>query len=729
MNKTSRFLLTLATLASLVSSVSTDAACPFVFPANTTARLTVEGVVYARFAVGVNTNALFANVAPSIDLSGASAHINANRAALDIDGDGAFTNVDALIIARYLAGLNSDAMVAGITFASNAQRKIAFDVNKYITDGCLPASGAPKVLYTDITSGPNVGGENNKGIYLSIFGKNFGSSGLGSTVKVFLNDVEVDNYRYLGASKGRSDIQQITVQIGAVGIATNGTTTSAPLPIKVVVDSVASNTDQTFVVNPGRIYFVDNVNGIDSADLKSLTDSTARGTFAAPFKSVQKSTGATLAFVFAPASTTGAWGRVQAGDFIVMRGTGTPWAREGFGDYFLQTLNKSGCAVSTICVRGNGPGGTATGPITLMAYPTEDVFINGFYEPARDSGTISSADSRRILDGAGHWINIVNLRVEGGNHDGAVNLQAGGSNWRVINNELTAATAVTNPTARAGGISGDSHLFDKAPGSTLGTFLLGNNIHDVFCGPDDTNGNFENHGIYLQNFGTYEIAYNTISKIRGGNGIQSYGGGNLIDGLNFHHNIIQNVGKHGINIADGSRAGFKIWNNVVLDTDLSALRFNAPLLVGAQIFNNTFYNVDLRELQLYGAVRNEDNFAAGNALDMRNNIFVPVTKLSAPDKGEYTTLAFPLRGTVSHNLWFDGVGDNPALLDPLNSLAVDPQFVSALTKNVRLKSTSPARDKGSSASGLLNLVNGDFDALLPRPQGSAVDVGAFEFKP
>ncbi len=48
-------------------------------------------------------------------------------------------------------------------------------------------NGAPLILYTDITSGPNTGGENNKGIYLSIFGKNFGGSGLGTTGTVLPN--------------------------------------------------------------------------------------------------------------------------------------------------------------------------------------------------------------------------------------------------------------------------------------------------------------------------------------------------------------------------------------------------------------------------------------------------------------------------------------------------------------------------------------------------------------
>src|SRR4030066_134240 len=80
-----------------------------------------------------------------------------------------------------------------------------------------PITGAPYILYTNVLTGPNVGGENSKGIYLSVFGKNFGNSGLGTTVKVFINNVEVDNYRYLGPALGRSDIQQITVQIGAIG--------------------------------------------------------------------------------------------------------------------------------------------------------------------------------------------------------------------------------------------------------------------------------------------------------------------------------------------------------------------------------------------------------------------------------------------------------------------------------------------------------------------------------
>lgn len=92
-------------------------------------------------------------------------------------------------------------------------------------------------MYTDIASGPNAGGENNLGAYLSIFGKNFGGNGLGRLVKVEIGGVEVDNYRYLGPSKGRADVQQISVQIGALGNPTPATS----LPVQVRVNGIGSN--------------------------------------------------------------------------------------------------------------------------------------------------------------------------------------------------------------------------------------------------------------------------------------------------------------------------------------------------------------------------------------------------------------------------------------------------------------------------------------------------------
>ncbi len=582
----------------------------------------------------------------------------------------------------------------------------------HAADNTAPDSAFPIVIYTDIVSGPNSGGENDKGIYLSVFGKNLGSSGLGTTTKVYIGDVEVDNYRYLSVAKGRPDIQQISVQVGTLGNPEEG----APLAIKVVVDGrVAHDPNRiTFTVNPGKIYFVDNVRGVDTNDIVS------GGSFAAPFRTVQKSAGATLRFAIQPASLSGAWGRVQAGDFMVMRGTGTPYTRQGWGNYFLMALNKSGSAPGVVpqCA-----GCTGTGPITLMGYPGEDVFINGFYESARNSGTISSADSARVQEFKGHWINVVGLRIEGGNNDGAIDTQAGGSHWRVVNNELTAATAVGNVVARAAGVAGRGNCCTAGFMPGPGLLILGNNIHDVFNGPDNGTSHFENHGVYVFGLGKTEIAYNQIVKIRGGNGVQTFTNGTnndyFVDDIDIHHNIIQDVGKHGINLANGTRNNIRIWNNVIYNADRAGIRLSTTVANNIQIYNNTIYNTNRINNGATAAIMSEGILGA-SAIDFRNNLIWPVTGAYARING-----AFP--GTATNNLWFGGAGTNPATAFSGSSLRTNPQFVSTTvaSENFRLQRTSPAIDAGTSA--VSGLVTNDFDIQAPRPHGRGIDIGAHEF--
>ena len=100
-------------------------------------------------------------------------------------------------------------------------------------------------------------------------------------------------------------------------------------------------------------------NGVDSSSTSS------GGDVLNPFLSVQKP-GIGLTFSIQSASTSGAYGRVRAGDFIVMRGgtyKGVGFGGSGGQGYFLQALNKSGCPVGSNCAQG---GGSSSGPITLM---------------------------------------------------------------------------------------------------------------------------------------------------------------------------------------------------------------------------------------------------------------------------------------------------------------------------------------------------------------------------
>jgi hypothetical protein len=535
----------------------------------------------------------------------------------------------------------------------------------------------PLVVYTDIVSGPNTGGENNKGIYLSVFGKNFGSSGLGSTVKVYINNVEVDNYRYLGNSKGRTDIQQITVQVGALGNPTPG----VALPIKVVVNGTSSNTDKTFMVNAGRILFVDNVSGNDAT--------AAIGDISKPYRHVQTAT-----------LSQAAWGQVRAGDFMVMRGRGTAWTDVGFEHYFMRYRDKSGSA----------PAGTSGGAIVLMGYPTEDVYIRGTLASGMTSGCISGINGQSYPT-AGKWAVVTNLRIDCEGYDGPVSQQIYGDNWRVINNDLSASTAPRTGSSipRMAGITGN--------GSN--SVWVGNHIHDI----QGSSG--ECHGIYIDGNGSYEIAYNNIHDVRDGNGFQVYvNGGNgseVADGVSLHHNLIHDVSKHGINIADGSRNNFTIYNNLVYNVAYAAVRFNTTDLHGAKIYNNTFYRTNTSGNSAYGALTNDWNLPSG-ALDVQNNIFYVNT--STLYSGGANDIGGAI-GTIRNNLWFGGSSSYGFDTAPVSA---NPQFVSP-GSNFHLQAASPAINKGAVSSSISTLITSDYDASVSRPQGGTIDIGAFEYTP
>ncbi|MEO6297706.1 MAG: choice-of-anchor Q domain-containing protein [Dokdonella sp.] len=542
---------------------------------------------------------------------------------------------------------------------------------------------APVVLYTDIVSGPTSGGENNKGAYLSVFGKNFGSGALGTNIKVFVGSGEVDNYRYAGPSKGRSDIQQITVQLGSLG---GDATAGAHLPIKVVVDGAPSNADQIFTINPGHFIFVDAASGNDAT---GQVDNIAK-----PFQHVQ--TGSNF--------TGGAWGKVRAGDFLVLRG-GT-YAGVGFENYFLRFEIR----VSGVTDRSSGTSPTGvvgTGPITLMAFPNEAAFING--DSATHSGGALSGLNGQNYPFAGKWIVIANLKVEGGGYDGPISQEIYGDNWRIINNELTALTGVTSGASpsRMAGITGNGQ----------NSVWLGNHIHDI---QGSTN---EAHGIYIDGDGTYDIGYNNIHDIHSGKGIQLFSnGGNGSDAINhvrIHHNLVRNVTQFGINIADGSTNDIAIFDNIVTDAQVAGLRFNTNTLHGCRVYNNTFFNNNTLDSEIYGVLMNDWNLPS-DALDVRNNIFW------ARSGTAYATGSVGFDdaiGVITRNLWFGG---NDSFAFDTNALNANPQLVDPNNGNFHVASaSSPVVDTGSATAAAL--VTNDFDADRPRPSGTGIDVGAYEF--
>jgi hypothetical protein len=562
-------------------------------------------------------------------------------------------------------------------------------------------AGAPHVQYTDAVSGPTSGGENNAGAYLSIFGTNFGSAdGLGTTTKVLIGGVEVSNYRYLGPAKvaGKLGLQQLTVQVGALGGAAQGKAKA----IKVVVNGVASNNDNTFMPNPGRILFV---------SLAGNDATAVAGDIAHPWRHLQTATGG------------GAHAVMRAGDQVVIRGGN--WNDVGFDGAWLRFRYPD--------QEGSPPTGVAgSGWIHFTAYPgaidsnaPEDVH---YTTPPNVKGGIQGANSA-YFGTTGDYVVVSNLRMDvdaNAESDAApVNLQYSAGPWRVVNNELGPWPAAI--ATKAAGVSGHGN----------GTTVLGNYIHDIAC-----TGAQENHGIYADSGASnWDIGFNVIRNITGGNLVQFYDNVGLqgnnytgfpqgwlgFTGMKVHHNWMEGSGKYGLNMADGIVSG-TIWNNVIKGATYAGLRINTiSKNMDMTIWFNTFYDNDrvasgsgnaqvLNTWGNYGptgTIRIQDNIFAAGPGTLRTSTWYENTG----DTDAY--LAF------KRNLYFDnGYGWGKFARDP-SALFGDPLFANAAAGDFGLTTGSPAVDtaKPTAPAG----VPDDF-GYNPRPAGAAYDIGAFELQ-
>ncbi len=540
--------------------------------------------------------------------------------------------------------------------------------------GPPPVPGAPRVLYTDVVTGPNSGGEGGNGIYLSIFGVGFGSDL--SKVKVHVGSNEVPKYVFLGPSRGRADIQQLSVQLGP---------TNATGPIKVTRDGLESNTDQTFTVGAGRIFYVSNGTGHTASGdaIAAGNDSTGVvGDITHPFRK--------------PDTLLDA---AQPGDVVVVRG-GT-WA---------DAANAVNAEFGFHNVTG-----TAAGPITLMGYPGEEVLIVRTAGNHIAAGVNSYNSSSRIS-----YINVSNLHVDmaGGGSSG-IGVGAATSYARVVNNEVEGQFENSGGAAAVDG-SG-SHLR-----------ILGNHIHH-------NGGSKLYHGIYIDSRDTagpddIELAFNDVHHQVGGRGIQIYGDTSaLITNVHIHHNVIHHIHLDGIVLSLNSGTGFQVFDNIIhhtADPSLvhptgddgeggSCLRFNGtpyggntPVLT-VTVFNNTFADCAVG-MSPYSAPL---EFDAAASVTLRNNIFVNGTSVNA-----YWVVggALPATLTASNNLWSGG-GPAPSL--DANAQQGDPLFVDAAAGDYHVQPQSPAVDHGTNL--VQPLVTDDHEGR-PRPVGAGYDIGAFE---
>jgi hypothetical protein len=261
---------------------------------------------------------------------------------------------------------------------------------------------------------------------------------------------------------------------------------------------------------------------------------------------------------------------------------------------------------------------------------------------------------------------------------GYAGITVNGAYQRIENNDIS--HSIQNPLyptmSKAGGSDADGIKFC---GRDL--TIRGNYIHDI--SPSET-GNVDPHVDALQTFGP---AYNILIE---GNHInlptnQGETQASMVE------QIVQPVQDITIreNIVTAYR-GFNIWG-INADTN------KVVPLYRVTIANNTFYGVKDYDFELHdcpsSVVKNNSISASGRYMWTNSS---PTTGNNAVP-GSLTLKSGDIR-------------------------IADPMYVDPATRNFHLKSGSPLIDKGANLG-----YTADFDGT-PIPQGSAPDIGAFEYK-
>lgn len=525
------------------------------------------------------------------------------------------------------------------------------------------SSGAPTIFYTDIVSGPNTGGQNNKGVFVRVFGKNFGATR--GTSAVTIGGGAADNYPTWSDT-------EISFQLGS----------SAQTGNIVVTTSNGASSGLPFAVRSGGIYFV---------DLNSPSNP-GSGTFSDPWR-----------------SPNSFYNNAQPGDTMYMR-AGTYAGQYGYQNW--------GAIFGMRAGTGNGftRSGTQAMPIAYLAYPGETVTLSspGPTGVTRAFRLVMNSAAEPAVD----WVVVGNFKMVA--YDACVAI--GGNpglyalGWRIVNNDCLGLIRTTQ--AQTGSI---------VPGGDYAK-VLGNAIHG------GRTANKLDHAVYSQACGDQiEIAWNHVYD-------NSFDSGPLIS-INYegtrctasgdgyagdifvHDNIIDatNYPCRGVyayeqdwDDGDPVLPMTYVYNNLFINT--GGPLNNGSLVVrngGMEAYNNSFYGNNHTCLEFSGPTPNVDHIVfKNNICHMKSTA---TTYIGYPQDA-------PAVRDIRDNIYY-GLGNYTGALDT-NPINADPLYVNPGAGNLFLQSSSPAINKGFSITSALVAK----DLLgTPRPQGSAFDIGAYEY--
>ncbi len=527
----------------------------------------------------------------------------------------------------------------------------------------------PRIFFSDLESGPNSGGQNGNGAWVTIWGKGFGATQGTSTVTV--GGGLVNNYPAWSDGK-------VTFQLGSNAATGN---------IVVNVAGSGASNGLPFTVRAGNIFFV----------ASTGNDSNA-GSAAAPWKSVVK-----------------AKNTIAPGDIAYLENGVTQTTEENFTAY-LSMDNQ-----------GSSNSGTATAPKALVAYPNATVIIGvagGLHYGIRTPNIGTNEDywvisqlhilgGTQAMDIGGTGWRVIGNEMQCPGADDQVGCfeMSNGNQTRFYGNEVH--NAGINPTSskfyHAVYFSTDSNHIDVG----------WNHIHDNFtcralqfhssplcsptCGSGDTTGfdqfDLHVHDNLIHGDNCNGINFATVDPSKGT--VEAY------------NNVIYHVGlmdplQLGASFACVYVAG--ITNN------------GTPGTGTVQVFNNTMSDCAANNSSNASGSRGAlavGNVPAGLTVNLRNNVVYQ-------NSGEIYVDGSTSQITGDHNLWF-GVGAAPT--QTTNNLNSDPLFVNR-GMDFRLTGSSPAKDAGVTVAPNNPLVLNSSAATdkdgVKRPQGAAFDMGAYE---
>jgi len=537
----------------------------------------------------------------------------------------------------------------------------------------VAAQNTPRIFYSDLESGPDTGGQNNKGVFVTIWGQNFGPTQGTSTVTI--GGGAADNYPLWSDGK-------ITFQLGPAAATGN---------IVVNVPGVGASNGLPFTVRAGNIFFV------------ATTGSDANtGSFASPWKTIVKAKNA-----------------MAAGDTTYVEDGVSQTSQDNFTAYLSMDNN------------GASNSGTAAAPKAIIAYPGATVTIGvagGLHYGIRTPNIGTDED---------FWV-FSQLHILGGTQA----MDVGGTGWRIVGNEM-----------QCPGADDQVGCFEMSGGNQVKFY--GNEVHNAGINP--TSSKFY-HAVYFSTDSNHiDVGWNHIHDNFTCRALQFHssplcspvcGAGDTTGfdqfDLHVHDNLIHGDKCNGINFAtvDPSKGTVEAYNNVIYHVGLmdplqlggsfSCIYVAGITNTGAagtgtvQVFNNTVSDCAANNSANSSGSRGAFGVGGGPAtliMNLQNNI-------AYQNAGEIYVDGSLSQIKGDHNEWF-GVGSGPA--QTVNNINADPLFVNRAGTDFHLTSTSPAKDAGLTAVQSNPFapspgptIGIDKDGVL-RPQGTAFDLGAYEF--